>query len=295
MTDFDQLEDQQPHKSKRMWTPWRMDYISGGPRETGCIFCNRLQGDDDRASLILRRGTHCFVIMNLFPYSTGHLMIVPNDHVAAPEEARPEALREMADLLPKCVATLRRAMHCDGFNVGMNLGAAAGAGVADHLHEHIVPRWIGDANFMPLLASTAVLPELIPVTYAKLRAEFERSANPAIRLVVLDESAREVLIERAAGNARLPVALLEAKSPVWRAGLNALSAIGLRAKLVDWAGAAMASTEEPGALLLQAIAGEPPAGFTWAPIASVAGFGLNDVDATIASRLNYPALLKETS
>jgi ATP adenylyltransferase len=293
MSDVTEPDNQQPHASKRMWTPWRMDYISGGPRETGCVFCNRLHGHDDRAALILHRGAGCFVIMNLFPYSTGHLMIVPNDHVAAPEDARPGALREMADLLPTCVAALRRAMHCDGFNVGMNLGAAAGAGVADHLHEHIVPRWVGDANFMPLLASTAVLPELIPVTYAKLRAEFERRSNQSIRLVVLDESARKILIDRGAGNARLPVALLEVKTPVWGAALDALSAIGLRARIVDWAGAAMANSEEPGALLLQATSGEPHAGFAWEPIASVAERGLYDADATIAARMSDPALLKE--
>jgi ATP adenylyltransferase len=295
MSDFNQPIDEQPHTSKRMWTPWRMDYISGGPRETGCVFCNRLQGHDDRAALILRRGAHCFVIMNLFPYSTGHLMIVPNDHVAAPEDANPEALREMADFLPECVAALRRAMHCDGFNVGMNLGAAAGAGVADHLHEHIVPRWVGDANFMPLLASTAVLPELIPVTYAKLRAEFERSTGPVIRLVVVDQSARSVLIEREAGNARLPVALLEAKTPVWRSALDALAKIGIHAKLVDWAGAAMANSDDPGALLLQAIDAEPPTSFVWNSIASVPELNLDDADATITSRLSDPALVKEPS
>ena len=154
-----------------LWTPWRMRYVAGADHEEGCIFCNRLAEEDDVQSLILHRGPLTFVIMNLYPYNTGHLMIVPNAHVASPEDADPEVMREMAELRAPLLRALRRALSADGFNLGLNVGAPAGAGVADHLHEHVVPRWQGDANFMPILASTMVMPELVPVTYAKVRAE----------------------------------------------------------------------------------------------------------------------------
>src|SRR5215213_2026094 len=161
-----------------LWTPWRMRYVAGVDREEGCIFCNRLAEEDDVQSLILHRGERAFVIMNLYPYNTGHLMIVPNAHVASPEDADPDVMREMAELRGPVLRALRRALFPDGFNLGLNVGAPAGAGVADHLHEHVVPRWQGDANFMPILAATTVMPELIPVTYAKLRAELAGGGAP---------------------------------------------------------------------------------------------------------------------
>jgi diadenosine tetraphosphate (Ap4A) HIT family hydrolase len=133
-----------------------------------------LAADNDVASLILHRGEHAFAILNLFPYNTAHLMLVPNAHVASPVDAPPEALTEIALLLPPTLQALSRALGCQGFNVGLNVGAVAGAGMAEHLHQHVVPRWTGDANFMPIVAATMVLPELLPVTYAKVRAELER-------------------------------------------------------------------------------------------------------------------------
>lgn len=157
--------DMSPH-SQRLWTPWRMRYIGGDADEAGCIFCNRLTANDDVASLIVHRGEHCFAIMNLYPYNTGHVMIVPNTHVANIDELTAETLTEMALLLPVLTRALRRVLNCDGFNIGLNIGSVAGAGVADHLHEHVVPRWEGDANFMPIIGDTMVLPELIPATYA---------------------------------------------------------------------------------------------------------------------------------
>ena len=129
-----------------------MRYVAGEDREEGCIFCNRLGEEDDVQSLILHRGERTFVIMNLYPYNTGHLMIVPNAHVASPEDTDPEVTREMAELRGPVLRALRRALSPDGFNLGLNVGATAGAGVTDHLHEHVVPRWQGDANFMPILA-----------------------------------------------------------------------------------------------------------------------------------------------
>src|SRR5215218_11088086 len=180
-----------------------MRYVAGADHEEGCIFCNRLAEEDDVQSLILHRGEHAFVIMNRYPYNTGHLMIVPNAHVASPEDADPEVMREMAELRAPLLRALRRALSADGFNLGLNVGAPAGAGVADHLHEHVVPRWQGDANFMPILASTMVMPELIPVTYAKLRAELaaERaSGDRATDLVIVDDR-KHVLVN---GAGRLP-------------------------------------------------------------------------------------------
>ena len=151
-----------------------MPYVVDGGARAGCIFCNRLDEEDDVGSLILHRGDRAFVIMNLFPYNTGHVMIVPNEHVSSPEIAESESLAAVAALEGPVLRALRRSLSCDGFNLGLNVGAIAGAGVTDHMHQHVVPRWVGDANFMPILASTVVLPELIPVTYAKTRAEIGR-------------------------------------------------------------------------------------------------------------------------
>lgn len=152
--------------SQRLWAPWRMRYVAGGQREDGCIFCNRLAENDDVRTLILHRGERAFVIMNLFPYNTGHVMIVPNAHVASPEDADAEMLAEMAALRGPVLRALRRALAPEGFNLGLNVGAVAGAGVSDHLHEHVVPRWGGDANFIAVLAQTKVIPQLLAETRA---------------------------------------------------------------------------------------------------------------------------------
>lgn len=153
---------------ERLWTPWRSAYV-GGAAKSGCPFCERPAAGDDAATLILLRGQRCFVIMNLYPYNTGHLMIVPYRHLADPGALAPEEWHELVALLPRLTAALTETMRPDGFNVGMNIGSAAGAGIADHLHLHVVPRWAGDTNFMPVLGATKVLPELLPETYARLR------------------------------------------------------------------------------------------------------------------------------
>jgi ATP adenylyltransferase len=213
-----------------------MHYVAGVDREEGCIFCNRLGEEDDVQSLILHRGDRAFVIMNRYPYNTGHLMIVPNEHVASPEDADSEVTREMADLRGPVLRALRRALSPDGFNLGLNVGAPAGAGVADHLHEHAVPRWQGDANFMPILASTMVMPELIPVTYAKLRAELAAeltSGERAIGLVIVDDRGR-VLVNEAG---RLPTVESHGDDPIWRAAIrDALARGATEAELLGWAG-----------------------------------------------------------
>jgi ATP adenylyltransferase len=222
---------------ERIWTPWRMQYIGGGRAESGCIFCNRLAADDDVISLILLRAPTSFVIMNLYPYNTGHVMLVPNEHVASPEDAQPDALAEIATLLPFMLRAARRALSCHGFNVGVNVGAVAGAGVADHLHEHVVPRWNGDASFMPILAGTMVIPELIPVTYAKLRAELARELNPghepAATVVILDRKHNKILVD---SSGMLPVVSPTVEKSIWRAAVERSAAAGVSATVAGWAG-----------------------------------------------------------
>lgn len=149
-----------------------MRYVDG-ERTPGCIFCNALMAPDDPESLVLTVGEHAFMLLNRYPYNSGHLMIVPNAHAPTLEALTPEARAEMFEMASLAIETARPVFHCDGFNLGMNIGEIAGAGIADHLHMHLVPRWIGDANFMPILADTMVLPELLPVTHARLRAEIE--------------------------------------------------------------------------------------------------------------------------
>src|SRR3569833_1278938 len=140
------------------------------PRTEGCVFCSKLSSSDDREQLILHRGKSCFIIMNLFPYNNGHLMVAPFRHTADLVALTDEEQAEMMRLTRYCVRVLTDAFRPDGFNVGMNLGKSAGAGVADHLHMHIVPRWDGDTNFMPVLGETKVLPDALYATYDKALA-----------------------------------------------------------------------------------------------------------------------------
>jgi ATP adenylyltransferase len=231
--------DEEPQLTERLWTPWRMGYIGGTTKETGCIFCNRLQRSADVESLILHRGAHTFVIMNLYPYNTGHIMLVPNEHASDPVELAPDMLSEMGTALPMLTNALRRAFACHGFNVGLNIGAIAGAGVEAHLHEHIVPRWQGDANFMPILASTMTIPELIPVTYAKIRAELTRELTPAAsaRFVLLDDTSDRVLLQ----NGKVPSVPLHNGEPVVHAIVSAIPPSIRAVQLAGWAGPEAAS------------------------------------------------------
>lgn len=260
--------------AERLWTPWRMRYVGGGATEEGCIFCNRLRGDDDAASLIIWRGERSFVIMNLFPYNTGHAMLVPNQHVESPETADPDALGEMTALLPALLRAQRRVLGCHGFNVGLNVGSVAGAGIAAHLHQHVVPRWTGDANFMPILASTMVLPELIPVTYGKLRAELEREAGTAdaIDAVILDRTGANFA---AGDDGALPVVAAEDGRPLWRSAASLAGTDSV--ELLGWAGPRRAG-DGRGALALR-IEGGPPAGTSWR---SAAGCDLDAVARALA-------------
>jgi len=143
------------------------------PDPDSCIFCEAVKNPaNDEKNFVLHRGTHAFVILNLYPYISGHLMIAPNAHLGELDAAPKETTDEMMDLAKRCQTALREVYHPQGFNVGMNLGRAAGAGIADHIHMHIMPRWTGDTNFITSVAETRVLSEDLPTTYQKLRAKF---------------------------------------------------------------------------------------------------------------------------
>jgi len=146
-----------------------MEYIKNAGRTDGCIFCDLPALDDDANSLILARGNLSFLIMNKFPYNAGHLMVAAYRHCAMHEEVTAEEHAEMAALTQRAIRALREAYSPQGFNIGVNQGVAAGAGIADHLHQHIVPRWNGDTNYMTTVSETKVLPETLEETYAKLR------------------------------------------------------------------------------------------------------------------------------
>jgi len=156
---------------KHLWAPWRMDYILEKDSE-GCILCKKVAENSDRKNLVLHRGCYCFIIMNKFPYNNGHLMIAPFRHVGSFEELKKREILELMNLLKESLLNLKKALNPDGFNVGMNLGKVAGAGIEDHIHIHVVPRWNGDTNFMPILASTKVMPDYLENTYELLKGYF---------------------------------------------------------------------------------------------------------------------------
>ena len=160
-----------------LWSPWRLAYITGTGQATGCVFCAAIEAAD-AAPLIVYRGATCFVILNLFPYNSGHLMVVPNRHVASLAACTPDELADLIELTRRCEVALTEAYAPHGLNMGINLGKPAGAGVLDHVHMHIVPRWNGDTNFMTIVGETRVLPEELPVTADRLRPIFERLGQP---------------------------------------------------------------------------------------------------------------------
>ena len=158
---------------ERLWTPWRMQYIAGDKSE-GCIFCAAVALQNDRETLILHRGQHAFVMLNKYPYNNGHLLVVPYAHSADLSALSAEAQGELMALLAQGIGWLKRASQPDGFNAGLNLGKAGGAGVTEHLHFHVVPRWAGDTNFMTITGEARVLPEWLDDTWSRLRAEIDR-------------------------------------------------------------------------------------------------------------------------
>jgi ATP adenylyltransferase len=151
---------------KQLWAPWRLEYVAQVDERTGCIFC------EPEEELVIARGTHAFLLLNRFPYSSGHLMAAPLRHVGAYAELTDGEVLDLHRLAARAVAALATEYHPDGHNLGWNLGRAAGAGVVDHVHLHVVPRWVGDTNFMPVLADTKVIPEALAATAERLRTHF---------------------------------------------------------------------------------------------------------------------------
>jgi ATP adenylyltransferase len=155
---------------ERLWRPWRMGYVRDieSRREERCIFCSKPEAGDDRSALILHRGDSAFMIMNLYPYNTGHVMVAPFRHVGALEDLTHAEIGEIMDLTALVISAIKKELGPQGFNLGMNLGKVAGAGFDEHLHMHVVPRWQGDTNFMPVLGDSKVMPENLEDTYDRL-------------------------------------------------------------------------------------------------------------------------------
>ena len=160
---------------RQLWAPWRMEFIKG-PKPSGCFFCEAAAADpsDDPVHLVLARGELALVILNRYPYNNGHLMIAPMAHLANLEELPAATANDLMALTQRSLRVLRQALAPQGFNLGINAGKIAGAGVADHVHQHVVPRWDGDTNFMPVVADTKVLNESLTTSYQQLRAGFDR-------------------------------------------------------------------------------------------------------------------------
>lgn len=155
-----------------IWAPWRMDYMMS-EKTPGCIFCEKPRQADDRANYLVWRGTAAFVMLNLYPYNNGHLMIIPYAHVASLTALNASQRADLLELTASSEAILRQTFRPAGFNIGLNLGAAAGAGIAEHLHIHIVPRWAGDTNFMTVISELRVLPQTLEQTYDLLLPHFQ--------------------------------------------------------------------------------------------------------------------------
>jgi ATP adenylyltransferase len=156
-----------------LWAPWRIEYVAK-PKSGGCVFCAAAAGESDDP-LVVARGELCFTMLNAFPYAAGHVMVSPCRHVGALEELTEDEVAELMRLATGALVALRRVMSPAGFNVGLNLGRVAGAGFADHLHLHVVPRWEGDTSFMPVIGDTGVIPQALEATAKSLRAELEET------------------------------------------------------------------------------------------------------------------------
>jgi ATP adenylyltransferase len=158
---------------KSIYSPWRFDYVANANQQSGCIFCQALRNSDDLDSLILYKGNHNFVILNRYPYNNGHIMIAPYQHLSSPMLVDPVILEEMMEIFQTGLLALTEAYRPDGFNMGMNLGKSAGAGIEEHYHLHLLPRWNGDTNFMGTVAETRIIPEAFSATMSKLKPLFE--------------------------------------------------------------------------------------------------------------------------
>lgn len=231
---------------QRLWTPWRMKYVVGTNTEaTHDIFVDALEHADEPDSLVLHRTANNFLIMNLYPYNTGHMMAVPNRKVRSIENLEAVERSELFELVNLAVETARPVLRCDGFNIGLNIGDIAGAGVSDHLHIHIVPRWLGDANFMPITANSMVLPETIPATYARLRGQIESDivreeggAELAAGCITYLPSTREIVLRRSkTGEIVLPKGHIELGETAAEAAIREVQEeTGFLAQITGWAG-----------------------------------------------------------
>jgi ATP adenylyltransferase len=152
-----------------LWTPWRYAYVSTAEKAVGCVFCDAPKAGDDRKTLIVHRGEYCYVILNAYPYTPGHAMVVPYEHLNELQKLPAEAANEMMALSQRLETVLRELYHPDGINLGMNIGKAAGAGIAGHIHMHVLPRWVADANFLSVVGETRILPETLDVTWGRMR------------------------------------------------------------------------------------------------------------------------------
>lgn len=158
-----------------LWSPWRYQYVTRAADSSGCIFCEKAAENDDERNLIVFRGERNFILLNLFPYTSGHVLIAPYEHVAQLEEAAEETLMEMMSLARRVSASIRRVYQPQGLNLGMNIGECAGAGIAGHIHMHVLPRWTGDSSFMTTISETRVVPENLSDTYRKLKEALQQS------------------------------------------------------------------------------------------------------------------------
>src|SRR6185312_7285471 len=155
-----------------LWTPWRYAYITGTKTGHECVFCGKAHANHDESALIVYRGSHCYICLNAFPYTSGHVMIIPYEHLDELQKLPAITAGEMIALCQRTESVLRDLYHPDGINLGMNIGAAAGAGVAGHVHMHVLPRWVADANFMTVVGETRVLPESLEITWKRMKEAF---------------------------------------------------------------------------------------------------------------------------
>ena len=158
-----------------LWTPWRYAYVSSAGKTSGCVFCEAVKSGDDAKAGIVYRGERCFVILNAYPYTPGHVMVVPYAHLDELQKLPAEAAHEMMDLSRRMESVLRELYHPDGINLGMNIGKAAGAGIAGHIHMHVLPRWVADANFLSVVGETRILPETLDVTWKRISGALAKS------------------------------------------------------------------------------------------------------------------------
>jgi len=156
-----------------IWTPWRFQYVQDANRKSSCVFCDIAASKEDETNLVVHRARSNYIVLNRFPYTSGHAMVIPYQHVATLEEAPAEVLGEMMSLTQRLESVLRKLYRPSGINIGMNIGEAAGAGVAGHIHMHVLPRWVADSSFMSVVGETRVLPEELSLTWQRLRSEFE--------------------------------------------------------------------------------------------------------------------------